>query len=175
MPLKHWQAWGINHFSRKPVPGFDHPLGKETLPNVDFEPSLTDVALSLDSSGFHSALPLLRKLQKGMRSSLSFLQTSVLSCSSQDFLLKDLHILQLWGLELHTVIKVRPHQRWIHWDSHLSWLTSSAMCDAPQNVGLPAEATHCWFTEPAVHQHLQIPFHKGTLHPVLMQFNCWPH
>ena len=34
MPLKHWQAWGIDHLSRKPVPVFDHPLGKEMLPNV---------------------------------------------------------------------------------------------------------------------------------------------
>ena len=23
MPLKHWQAWGIDHLSRKPVPVFD--------------------------------------------------------------------------------------------------------------------------------------------------------
>jgi len=30
MPVKHWQeAWGIKHLSRKPVPGFDHPLSKE--------------------------------------------------------------------------------------------------------------------------------------------------
>ena len=34
MPLKHWQAWGIDHLSRKPVPMFDHPLSKEMLPNV---------------------------------------------------------------------------------------------------------------------------------------------
>jgi len=23
-PLKHWQAWGIDRLSRKPVPAFDH-------------------------------------------------------------------------------------------------------------------------------------------------------
>ena len=40
MPLKHWQAWGINHLSRKPVPVFDHPLCKEMLPNVKFKPPL---------------------------------------------------------------------------------------------------------------------------------------
>jgi len=31
MPLK---AWGIDHFSRKPVPAFNHPLNKEMLPTV---------------------------------------------------------------------------------------------------------------------------------------------
>ena len=40
MPLKHWQAWGIDHLSSKPVPVFDHPLGKEILPNVQSKPSL---------------------------------------------------------------------------------------------------------------------------------------
>jgi len=34
MPLKNWQGWGIGHLSRKPVPVFDHPLGKEKLPQV---------------------------------------------------------------------------------------------------------------------------------------------
>ena len=37
MPLKHWQAWGIDHLSRKPVLGFDQPLSKEILPNVHSE------------------------------------------------------------------------------------------------------------------------------------------
>jgi len=23
MPLKHWQTWGINHLSRKPLPVFE--------------------------------------------------------------------------------------------------------------------------------------------------------
>lgn len=26
MSFKHWQEWGINHVSRKTVPGFGHPL-----------------------------------------------------------------------------------------------------------------------------------------------------
>lgn len=26
MPLKQWQVWGIGQLSRKPIPGFDHPL-----------------------------------------------------------------------------------------------------------------------------------------------------
>ena len=38
MPLKHRQAWGIDHLSRKPIPGFDHPLGKKMLPNVKSRP-----------------------------------------------------------------------------------------------------------------------------------------
>jgi len=43
MPLKHWQAWGIDHLSRKPVPMFAHPLGKEMLPNVQSEHPLTQL------------------------------------------------------------------------------------------------------------------------------------
>ena len=38
IPLKHWQVWGIDHLSRKPVPAFDHPFSKETLPNVQSKP-----------------------------------------------------------------------------------------------------------------------------------------
>lgn len=45
MPLKHWQTWGIDHLSRKPIPVFDHPLSKEIfltsslyLPWHSFEP-----------------------------------------------------------------------------------------------------------------------------------------
>jgi len=32
--LKHQKARGIGHRSTKPAPVFDHPLGKEMLPNV---------------------------------------------------------------------------------------------------------------------------------------------
>ena len=34
MPLKHWQAWGTDHPSRKPLPVFDHPLSAEMLPGI---------------------------------------------------------------------------------------------------------------------------------------------
>ncbi|KAF4804376.1 hypothetical protein TURU_008479 [Turdus rufiventris] len=42
---KLWQnqAWGIDHVSGKPVPVFDHPLGKETLPNVQSKPPLVQL------------------------------------------------------------------------------------------------------------------------------------
>ena len=43
MLLKHQTAWGIDHLSRKPVPAFVHPLGKEKLPNVKSEPPLMQV------------------------------------------------------------------------------------------------------------------------------------
>ena len=43
MPLKPWQAWGIDHLSRKPVPAFDHPLGKEVLPDVQSKPPLAQL------------------------------------------------------------------------------------------------------------------------------------
>jgi len=38
MSPKHWQAWGIDHLSRKPVPVSDHSLGKEMFPHVQSEP-----------------------------------------------------------------------------------------------------------------------------------------
>lgn len=34
MPLKHWQAWGMDQLSRMTVPVFDNPLSEEMLPNV---------------------------------------------------------------------------------------------------------------------------------------------
>jgi len=37
MPVKHRQAWGINHLSRKPVPAFDHLLSKKIFANVKSE------------------------------------------------------------------------------------------------------------------------------------------
>ena len=43
MPLKQWQAWGIDHLSRKHVPVLDHRLGKEVLPNVQSEPPLVQL------------------------------------------------------------------------------------------------------------------------------------
>jgi len=42
-PLKHCQAWGIDHLCRKPVAVFDHPLGKEMLPHVQAKPPLAQV------------------------------------------------------------------------------------------------------------------------------------
>lgn len=39
MPVEHWQALGINHVSRKPVPGFD-PNVQMVWPNVQPEPLL---------------------------------------------------------------------------------------------------------------------------------------
>lgn len=38
MPLGQWQASGLNHFSRKPVPVFGHPLRNKMLSNVKSEP-----------------------------------------------------------------------------------------------------------------------------------------
>ena len=43
MPLKHWQAWGIDHLSMKPVPEFDTPLGKEMLLNALSKPPLAQL------------------------------------------------------------------------------------------------------------------------------------
>jgi len=51
MPLKQRQAWGIRHLSRKPVPGFDHPLGKEVLPNVQSKETM-------DYKDFNTLFPI---------------------------------------------------------------------------------------------------------------------
>lgn len=32
--LEHWQAWGINHLSWKPVAVFDHPHGRKWFRNI---------------------------------------------------------------------------------------------------------------------------------------------
>ena len=90
MPLKHWQAWDTEHLSRKLIPGFDNPFSKEMFPNVwhSFEPF--PVVQSLDTrqnSAPPSPCPLLRKLQRAMRSPLSLLflkLDKLISCSSQD-------------------------------------------------------------------------------------------
>jgi len=43
MRLKCGQAWVIDRLSRKPVSVFDHPPGKEMLPNVQPKPSLVQL------------------------------------------------------------------------------------------------------------------------------------
>lgn len=42
-PLKCCQVWGIDQFSREPIPVFDHPLRKEMLLNVHSEPPLVQL------------------------------------------------------------------------------------------------------------------------------------
>lgn len=37
MALKHWQAWGSNHFTGKPVPVSDHCHCKYIFPNIQSE------------------------------------------------------------------------------------------------------------------------------------------
>lgn len=64
-PPEHRQAQGINHVSRKPVPGFDHPHGKGIFsllhPKMGFAPgpghaaSSTPRALSEELLPSHSA------------------------------------------------------------------------------------------------------------------------
>lgn len=39
--LKNWQAGGINHLSKKPIPGFDQSLANEVLANVQPKSVLT--------------------------------------------------------------------------------------------------------------------------------------
>lgn len=41
LPLEHWRAGGIDLLSRKPGPVFEHPLGKEILPNIWSKPPMS--------------------------------------------------------------------------------------------------------------------------------------
>lgn len=43
MSLEHWWAWGINCFSRKPVPTFEQPHSKEKFRNIQSKPHLTQL------------------------------------------------------------------------------------------------------------------------------------
>jgi len=126
MPLEHWQAWGIDHLFRKPVPVSDPLLVKKcflmsslNLPWWSFE--LLPHVLSLDPrkkrSEPLSPCPLLEELQRATRLPLSLLfsepdKPRALSRSSKDIppslftsqqLVKPvvfqvtLHHVQLWG------------------------------------------------------------------------------
>ena len=97
MPLKHWQAWGIDHLSR-PVPVLTTLSVKKcflmsslNLPWCSFEPlpRIRSLEHREKSSAPPSPRPLLRKLQRAMRSPLNLLfskldKPGVLSCSSHD-------------------------------------------------------------------------------------------
>jgi len=139
MPLKHWQAWHIDHLSRKPIAVSDHPLGKEMLPNVQSKPPLVqlwtiptrpvpesqgeEISTSLspfppqeaaESKEVAPRPPFLRTRQAQSPQLLlighAFQPCHQRCCPPLDAF-KDLHILlKLWGLELHTVLGVRPHQ-----------------------------------------------------------------
>jgi len=92
IPLKHSQAWGINHLPGKPVPGFEHPSVKKRfqLPSLNlpwhcFEPFHMSYHWILGRRAF----PLLRKLGRATRSPLSLLLSKpgkprALRCSSKD-------------------------------------------------------------------------------------------
>lgn len=72
MPLRPWQAWGI---SRKPLPVFDQPHGKEIFPNIQFEPTLAQI----------SAIPLCYTFI-GLYESTGFLLLQGLSRSEASFI-----------------------------------------------------------------------------------------
>ena len=174
MPLKHWLAWSIDHLFRKPVPVFDHPLSKEMLLNTQFKPPLMqlwaipkhpitgyqgeELSTSISTSPPQKAVesnevgPQSPSLQTRQDQSPQLLLTGhsfqlchQLYCSPLEAL-KDLHILlQLWDPELHTVLEVRLHQRWIQWDNHFFCPAGYAVFDAPRmGFALLAARTDCW-------------------------------
>ena len=69
-------------------------------------------------------------------------------------------LLKMWGPELHTVIKVRPHHCWIQQDNRLFWPAGYIVFDAPQDAvcSLGFQGTLLARTEPDADQYLQIPF-----------------
>ena len=148
MLLEHWQAWGIDHLSRKPVPVLDNPLSEEMFPHVQPEPPWVQLwtipmcpvpgsqgeelstSLSMSSpqeaAGSNEVAPHPPFLQTRQAQNLRLL---LLGHASQPFhqlccppldASEVLHILpKWWGLELHTVFQLRLHQCWIQRDSHL--------------------------------------------------------
>ena len=95
MSFKHWQAWGIKHLSRKPVPGFDHPFCEEMLPNIQSEPPLTQLwtitkhpITGSQGQEFSTVLSTSPPLEAAESNEVApqppFLQTRVFSHSSQD-------------------------------------------------------------------------------------------
>jgi len=81
-------------------------------------------------------------------------------------------LLQLWGPELFTALKVRPHQCWIQWDNHLFWTAGYAVFDASQDLDCPlgCQGTLLSHMNPAVNQHSQTPFCRAGLQPLVSQF-----
>ena len=134
MPLAHWQAWGINQVSRKPVPVFEHSPSAEMSPSVRSQLPLYGIPTHPVSYEGEkrlsppSLLPLLQKFSRAMRLPLSLLffrldNPSVLRLSSQDISSSPLtsfgvpsacfqvHVFLLfWSPELYMWFKGRQHQ-----------------------------------------------------------------
>lgn len=54
-------------------------------------------------------------------------------------------VLILGNPKLHTVLKMRLHQCWAHWDNHFFWPVSYTALDIPQDtVGLLVARAHWW-------------------------------
>ena len=61
MPVEHWQAWGINQLSKKSVPEFSHPHGKEMFQAAQSDPPLAVLChshMSCHGQQEHSPVPL---------------------------------------------------------------------------------------------------------------------
>ena len=85
-------------------------------------------------------------------------------------------LLNLWGPELHSVLKVRPHQHWTERDNHLFCPPGSAVFDAPRDAVWPpgCQGTLLAPIEPAVDQPPQLPFCRAALQPLLAQLIIVP-
>lgn len=83
MSLQHWQSWGINHFSRKPVPVADHHLSEEMFLNIQSKPPLATIPTSPREkrSAPVSSISHLRKLERATQP--SFLQTGQVQSPQQ--------------------------------------------------------------------------------------------
>lgn len=140
MLLKHWQAWSIEHLSRKPVPVFDCPLHKEmstlNLPWHSFEPFPPILSLDYLGEELSSFLPTSPPQEEAESNEVvpysPFFQTG--EVQSPNPLLtghslepinlhglysppldasRDLQVLlKLWGPELPTVLGMRLDQQW---------------------------------------------------------------
>jgi len=203
MPFKHWQGLGIDHLPRKPVPVFEHPLGNEMLPNAKSKPPLEqlcaipmhpvtgsqgeEISTSISTSPPQEAIEsnesplrlLFSKLDKPMSQDIPsspFQPFHQLCCPPLDIFKYLTNVLKLWGPELHTVLKMRPHKCWMQQDNHLFWLAGYAVFDAPKGAvcSLSCQGTLLTHIKPAVNQHPQIPFCRAVLQPIISQFIPMP-
>ena len=71
-------------------------------------------------------------------------------------------LLQWWGPELHTVLKVRPHQHWIQQDNPLSGPAGRAVFGVPWNgVSLWVARARCWLLLSLLPPSTPGPFLQG--------------
>lgn len=133
VPVEHWQAWGINHLSEKPVTVFDCPHGNKMFPNVWSKPPLAQLCAipscpasvprekrpappssspTEEVAESHEVASQPPFLQSGQPKCTQHVPSS--PCTSFEPYTGCFQVLNIRFLsgnpKLHTIFKVRPHQ-----------------------------------------------------------------